>query len=76
MDFRTEYPDYAAIQDHIRRARAERSVVIAQMIANAIEAVVRGTRRFATDLGNGLQADWEKRAIEADSFLKRSIPRY
>jgi hypothetical protein len=76
MDFRTEYPDYEAIQGHIRRAHAERSLAIAQMIANAIEAIVRGTRRFAADLGNGLQADWEKRAIEADSFLKRYVPRY
>ena len=76
MHFKDKYPDFAQIEGHIRRARAERSVVIAQMIANAIEAVVRGTRRFAADLGNGLQADWEKRAIEADSFLKRSIPRY
>jgi hypothetical protein len=76
MDFRTEYPDYAAIQDHIRRARAERSVAIAQMIADGIESAVRGIRRFVADMGSGLQADWEKRAIEADSFLKRSVPRY
>ena len=76
MDFRTEYPDYAAIEHHIRHARAERSVVIAQMIANGVAAIVRGIRRFSSDLGNGLQADWEKRAIEADSFLKRSVPRY
>ena len=76
MDFRNDYPEYAVIEEHIRRARAERSVVIAHMIANAIEAVIRGIRRFAADLGNGLQADWEKRAIEADGFLKRSVPRY
>ena len=76
MDFRNNYPEYAAIESHIRRARAERSVYIAHLIANAIEAAVRGIRRFAGDLGKGLQADWEKRAIEADSFLKRSVPRY
>jgi len=46
------------------------------MIADAIEATVRGVRRIFADLGYGLQADWEKRAIEADSFLKRSVPRY
>ena len=76
MDFRTEYPDYAAIEKHIVRARAQRSLAIAQMIADAIEATVRGIRRLFTNLGHGLQADWEKRAIEADSFLKRSVPRY
>ena len=76
MDFKDQYPDYAAIEQHIVRARAQRSVAIAQMIADAIEATVRGIRRLFTDLGHGLQADWEKRAIEADSFLKRSVPRY
>ena len=76
MDFKNEYPEYAVIEEHIRRARAERSVVIAHMLANAIDATVRGIRRVFTDLGQGLQADWERRAIEADSFLKRSVPRY
>ena len=76
MDFRTEYPDYAAIEKHIVRARAQRSVAIANMLANAVMTVVRGIRRIFMDLGYGLQADWEKRAIEADSFLKRSVPRY
>jgi len=76
MDFKNEYPEYAAIQEHIRRARAERSVAIAHMLATGIERLVRGARRLAGDMGTGLQADWEKRAIEADSFLKRSVPRY
>jgi hypothetical protein len=76
MDFRNNYPEYAAIEEHIRRARAERSVAIAHMLANAIESTTRGIRRLVTDLGHGLQADWQKRAIEADSFLKRSVPRY
>ena len=76
MSFRTNYPEYAAIEEHIRRARAERSVAIAHMLANAIDATVRGVRSIFLDLGKGLQADWEKRAIEADSFLKRSVPRY
>jgi hypothetical protein len=76
MDFKNDYPEYAVIEEHIRRARAERSVVIAHMLANAVEAVVRGIRRIVAEMGRGLQADWEKRAIEADSFLKRSVPRY
>ena len=76
MDIRNNYPDFAAIENHIRAARAERSVYIATLLADGIERIVRGTRRLFVDLGNGLQADWEKRAIEADTFMKRSVPRY
>ena len=75
MDFRTEYPEYAPIEQHIRRARAERSVYIATVLANGIHAVTRGIRRLAADLG-GVQADWEKRFVQSDSFLKRSVPKY
>ena len=76
MDFKTEYPEYASIEQHIRRARAERSVYIATMLANGILRLSRGIRRLAGDLGSGLQVEWEKRAIESDSFLKRSVPKY
>ncbi len=44
MSFRTEYPDYAAIEQHIRRARAERAVVIAHLFADAIMFVTNGLR--------------------------------
>ncbi len=73
MSFKDTYPEYAAIEQHIRRARAERSVYIAHLIANMITAVGRGIRNL-TSLGNGRAADL--RAIEADSFLKRSVPKY
>jgi hypothetical protein len=76
MNFKTQYPEYAAIEQHIHRARAERSVAIAHAIASAVEAVVRGTRNFVQSLGKGLQAQHERQMIEADSFLKRSVPRY
>jgi hypothetical protein len=71
-----KYPEYNAIEGHIRRAHAERSVAIAHMIAGAAEAVIRGTKRFFDSMGDGLAADRDRRAIEADSFLKRSVPRY
>jgi hypothetical protein len=76
MNIRNDYPEFTAIEDHIRRAQAERSLYLAHLIANGIDSMVRGTRRLFANLGRGLQADWEKRAIEADSFLKRSVPRY
>jgi hypothetical protein len=76
MDFTTKYPEYRTIEEHIRRARAERSVAVAHFIASIAERVVRGVRSFATGMGKGLQAEHERRMIEADSFLKRSIPHH
>ena len=75
MNFKTEYPEYAVIEQHIRRAHAERAVAVAQLIAKVVEAVVRGTRELAASLGRSIQAQHERQLIEADSFLKRSVPR-
>ncbi len=75
-NFSNKYPEYSAIEHHIRRARAERSVAIAHMIAGAAEAVIRGTKRLFDSMGDGVAAERDRRAIEADSFLKRSVPRY
>jgi len=75
-NFSKRYPEYSTIEGHIRRAHAERSVAIAHMIAGAAEAVIRGTKRLLDSMGDGLAAERDRRAIEADSFLKRSVPRY
>jgi hypothetical protein len=53
MSFKTKYPEFAPIEQHIRRAHAERSVAIAAAIANALLAVVglfRGKSRPANAL--------------------------
>ena len=42
MSFKDTYPDFAAIEGHIRRARAERSVAVATMITNALVGIGRG----------------------------------
>ena len=76
MDFRTNYPDYAVIEEQIRRARVERAVVVSQYLVNAGDAIVRGIKRLATGLGRGLEAERDRRAVESDAFLKRSVPRY
>jgi hypothetical protein len=68
--------DFAVIENHIRRARIERSVALAQAIGAIGEAIGRGLRRFADTMGRGLDAERDRRAIEADSFLKRSVPKY
>ena len=38
MDFKTRYPDYAAIETLVKRARVERSLFIGEAIANALVA--------------------------------------
>ncbi|HUQ29593.1 MAG TPA: hypothetical protein VM051_13445 [Usitatibacter sp.] len=72
--FSNRYPEFSSIEKHIRRAHAERSVAVAHALAAAIEATVRGLKRLAGSLGDNMQAEHEKRLIEADAFLRRSIP--
>ena len=48
MDFKNAYPDYAAIEKHIRRARVERSLAIALFIADAVEGAIRGLKGLFT----------------------------
>lgn len=74
MSFKTEYPEYSTIEEHIRRARAERSVAVAHMLASAVVSIGKGIRRLTDSLGKGLQAEHERRMIEADTFLKRWVP--
>ena len=76
MSFKHDYPDFGAIEIHIRRAHAERQVYIATAIANGIFAVAKGTVRLLKSLGAGVAAERDRRAIEADAFLKRSVPKY
>ena len=76
MDFKTTYPDFAAVETHIRRAHAQRSVYLAHVIAGFIESATRGLKRIGESLGNGLAAERDRRAVEADAFLKRSVPKY
>ena len=52
MDFKNSYPDFAAIEAHIRRARVERSVAIAQFLADALVGTWRGLKKVGTMLAN------------------------
>lgn len=72
----TPYTDFTAIERHIARARIERSVAVSQMIVAAGVAIGRGLRRLADAMQRGLEASRDSRAVEADVFLKRSVPRY
>ncbi len=76
MDFKTTYPDFAPIKQHIHRAQVERSVYLGHLIAGFIASVARGIGKLADSMGRGPAAERDRRAVEADAFLKRSVPRY
>jgi hypothetical protein len=76
MNFKESYPDFAAIEGHVRKARAERSVYVAQLLVDSVMSLGRGLRILSESMGKGLAAERDQRAIEADSFLKRSVPKY
>ena len=46
MSFRKQHPDFAAIEQHIRRAHAERAVTIATAFADGILATLASVRRL------------------------------
>ena len=73
MSFKTEYPDFAAIEEHIRRARLERSVAIATMLTNLILAIGKGTNKVLHAWSRGLGYQTNLRAVEADAFVKRWV---
>ena len=52
MDFKNSYPDFAPIEAHIRRARIERSVAIAQFLADVLVGTWRGLRQMGATLMN------------------------
>ena len=74
MDFKEKYPDFAPIEEHIRRARIERSAALAQIIADLIDSTGRGLKRLAAGLARGLAAARDRRAIESPAFLERPVP--
>jgi hypothetical protein len=71
-----QFPQYQDVAEHIRRARLERSVYVAELIAAAYARVARGLKNLASRMSDGLAAERDRRAIEADVFLKRSVGRY
>ena len=76
MDFKDRYPDFASIEHHIRRARAERSVALANAIAGVIDTIARGFRKLGDVMGSSFAAERDRLHVETDAFLKRSVPRY
>ena len=76
MEFKDTYGDYAVIERQIKAAHAERAMVVGTLLAEGGLALVNGIRRITQGFGTGLAAERDRRAVEADAFLRRSVPRY
>ena len=75
MSFKQTYPDFATIENHIHRARVERAVMVSQAIVAGVQATIRGLKLLRNALERNFHAELDRRAVEADAFLKRSVPR-
>jgi hypothetical protein len=74
MDAKTHYPEFLSVDEHIRRAQLQRSAHIAHLIAVGMDRLARAFAQGARSMGSGLAAERDRRAIEADAFLRRAVP--
>ncbi len=76
MEFKDTYGDYAAIEQQIKAAHVERAMVVGTLLAEGGAALAHGLQRLADAFTSGTAAERDRRAVEADAFLRRSVPRY
>jgi len=80
MSSRATRSDFAPIEAHIARFGLERTAHLAQAVADAAReatlAAGRAWKRLGAHMERGYAAELDRRAIEADAFLRRSAPRY
>lgn len=69
-----KYPDFDVIDAHIRRARAERAVVLAGLIAAGIDATLRVSRAFARRVAANVAL--KDRAMQGNPFVKGVVPHH
>jgi hypothetical protein len=78
MEDRNPNNEYAAIQQHIRRANLQRSVETARILADAANALGHGVAsaaRFARAVLASMSQARHARTIEADALLGRNVLR-
>ena len=76
MSITTKYPEYASIAEQIENARAERSIAIAHMIADAVDAVVRGLKDLQAGFKYGVRVENNLHALAVDALFRKTTPRY
>lgn len=75
MSFKTDYPEFATIEGHIRKARLERAAAVGAILARGTLAIGSALKSLGATFSRGLEAERDRRAVEADSFLRRSVPK-
>ena len=70
MDYKTEFPDYVAIEKFVKQERLERSLYLADAIARAIIALRDAVNGFVERAHRGSKVLWGSRS----SHFERSIP--
>ena len=73
MNFQQKYPDFAAIENQIMAARVERAVYVSTAIVKGVNWVMECGKSLAAAVNRNVEAEIERRAIESDPFLKRSV---
>lgn len=66
---------YESIEAQIHRARIERSVVLAQIFANAADSFGRGIGRLTREILGSFSHARLAHTVEADTLLGRTFPR-
>ena len=75
MEERRIPSDYESIEAHIRRARIERSVAMAQVFANGSDALGRGIGRVVAAVIGSFSNARDAHTIEAEALTRRTILR-
>ena len=76
MSFANDYPEYRSVEEHIRRAHAERSVAIAHMLADWISAAVGGLKQLKAGLSYGVKLENDIHALQVDALFRKSLPHH
>jgi hypothetical protein len=80
MSYHDTPADFAPIQGHIARFRLERAAAAgsaaAELAESVTQAIGRALKRLGRHMERGYAAELDRRAVEADAFLRRSAPRY
>ena len=67
--------EYRSIEEHIRRAHVERSMVMGRLFAHAADALWNSVSRMARAVVTGFSAARDARTVEADALLNRLVIR-
>jgi hypothetical protein len=68
--------EFLPVEEHVRRAEVSRAAYVGGLIGQGGAALARALKRLGAAMERGYAEELDRRAIEADAFLRRSVPRY